>query len=113
VALAATLVPARAAALLGRHPGIDVDANRSLLAAPRAERLAALASALCRTDARSGNRTGASSVERTPVHGSDAPVQFAAEDRAGAPPAWPVLVAGDVFPFDLPPVAPALAEVDA
>ena len=113
VALAATLVPARAAALLGRHPGIDLDASRSLLAAPRAERLAALASALRRKDARSGGRTGASSAERTPVHGSDAPVQFAAEDRAGEPPAWPVLVAGDVFPFDLPPVASALAEVDA
>jgi type III secretion protein Q len=117
VALAATLVPARAAALLRRHPGIDPDASRSLLAAPRAERLAALASALRGEGDRHGGRTGtspgASSVERTPVHGSDAPVPLAAEDRAGEPPAWPVLVAGDVLPFDLPPVTPALTEIDS
>ena len=116
-ALAAVLVPARAASLLGRHPGVDADGCRSLLAAPRAERLAALASALrgqgARRGASSSAPSGPSSVERTPARGSDAPAPFAAEDRAGEPPAWPVLVAGDVLPFDLPSVAPALVEVDA
>jgi type III secretion protein Q len=117
VTIAAVLVPARAATLLGRHPGVDADGCRSLLTAPRAERLAALASALrgqgARRGARVGAPSGASSVDRTPAGVSDAPAPLAAEDRAGEPPAWPVLVAGDVLPFDLPAVAPALAEVDA
>ncbi len=100
VALAASLLPERAAALLSRHPGFDPDACRSLLAAPRTERLAALASAL---------RGGV----RPPVRAADAPSPLPDEDPAGAPPAWPVLQPGDVLPFDLPAVAPSLAEVDA
>ncbi len=100
VALAATLVPARAAALLARHPGIDVGESRSLLAAPRAERLAALAAAL-----RTAPRTG--------IRGADACVLSQGEDSGGERPAWTVLRPGDVLPFDLPVVAPALTEVDA
>jgi type III secretion system YscQ/HrcQ family protein len=99
-ALAAALVPARAAALLARHPGIDPDESRSLLAAPRAGRLGALAAAL-RVGARSG------------VRGTDPWASRPVEDSAGERPAWPVLQPGDVLPFDLPTVAPALTEVDA
>lgn len=96
VALAAALAPARAAALLGRHPGVDPDRIRALLAAPRADRLAALASAL-----------------RPPEREADGPGTRGARDGAEGAPAWPVLEPGDVLPFDLPPVAPALALLDA
>lgn len=100
VALAASLVPGRAAALLSRHPGFDLDACRSLLSAPRTERLAALASAL-RGGVRPGDRA------------ADAPSSLPDEDPAGELPAWPVLQPGDVLPFELPTVAPSLTEVDA
>jgi type III secretion protein Q len=87
-ALAAALVPARAAAVLARHPGVDPEESRSLLSAPRAERLAALASAL----------RGEPGVE---------------QGQAEEPAAWPVLRNGDAIPFDLPVAAPALAQLDA
>jgi type III secretion protein Q len=116
VALAALLVPARAAALLARHSGVDADRCRSLLAAPRAERLDALASALRgqggRRDPPAGAGPAGWSADRTPAHGSNGPVPLLAGERAGEPPAWPVLGAGDVLPFDLPVVAPALVEVE-
>jgi len=98
-ALAAVLLPGRAAALLSRHPGIDEEGSRSLLAAPRAHRLATLALAL-RSEARLG------------VRGADAFALHPAEDSAGDRPAWPVLPPGDVLPFELPSVAPALATMD-
>ncbi len=100
VALAASLAPARAAALLSRHPGVDPDECRSILSASRAERLGALAEALT-----AGMRSG--------VRGTDATAPVPAEDSAGEQPAWPVLQPGHVLPFDLPTVAPALAEMDA
>ncbi len=96
VVLAAALAPARAAALLGRHPGVDPERIRALLAAPRADRLAALASAL-----------------RPPEREADGPGTCGARDGAEGAPAWHVLEPGDVLPFDLPPVAPALALLDA
>ena len=99
-ALAAVLVPGRAAALLARHPGVDEEGSRSLLAAPRAQRIATLASAL-----RSGARRG--------VRGADAFAHHPPEDSTGEQPAWPVLLPGDVLPFELPAVAPALATMDA
>ncbi len=77
-----------------------MDGSRSLLAAPRAERLAALAAAL-----RTAPRTG--------MRGADARAFPQVEDSGGEQPAWPVLQPGDVLPFDLPAVAPALTEVDA
>jgi type III secretion protein Q len=113
VALAAALVPARAEALLGRHTGVDPDERRAILAAPRAERLAVLASALRGPGARSGTWSGAPSAERTTGRGSDESAHLPAGDRAGGPSAWPVLVRGDVLPFDLPAVAPALTEMNA
>lgn len=100
VALAASLLPGRAVALLSRHPAVDPEACRSLLAAPRSERLAALALAL-----RSGVQPG--------VRAADTPAPLPGEDPAGEPPAWPVLQPGDVLPFELPAVATSLTEVDA
>ena len=110
-ALAASLVPDRAAALLGRHRGVDPDSCRTLLEAPRADRLAALAEAL-----RSGTEEGPSAAERSggrpAVRGSSAAAQFTDRDPAVEPPARTVLRGEDMLPFDLPSVAPALAAVD-
>jgi len=95
-ALAAALLPARAAALLARHPGVDPEAVRSLLAAPRAGRLAELAAAL-----------------RTPVRAADPARCAEPGDPADPAPAWPVLLAGAMLPFDLAVVSPALGQLDA
>jgi type III secretion protein Q len=111
-ALAAALFPARAAAVLARHPGVDPDESRSLLAAPRAERLAALASAL-RVDPCVDRGDPPTSAVRTRVR-RPAPLEpGGGPGHAGEPAAWPVLQTGDVLPFELPAAAPALAQLDA
>ncbi len=102
-ALAAALVPARAAAVLARHPGVDPELSRSLLTAPRADRLAALASAL----------RGVPSAERPRVRRPDGPDTGGSPGQAGEPPAWPVLLPGDMLPFELSAAAPALVRLDA
>jgi type III secretion protein Q len=111
-ALAAALVPARAAAVLARHPGIDPDESRSLLAASRAERLATLAAALRGAPAEEGGDP-TPSTGRTWVRRADGLGPGAGSEQAGEPAAWPVLQSGDVLPFELPVVAPALAQLDA
>ena len=111
-ALAVALVPARAAAVLARHPGVDPDESRSLLAAPRAERLAALAAALRGTPGVEGG-AASPSTGRTRVRRPDALEPGAGPGQAGEPAAWPVLQTGDVLPFELPVAAPALAQLDA
>jgi type III secretion protein Q len=101
VALAATLVPARAASLLGRHLGVPPDDALAGSSSSRSDRLHALASAL---------RAG--SGEQTRVRGTD-PWNDPEEGEAGDPaPAWSVLSESDVLPFDLRTVSAAIAEVD-
>ncbi len=112
-ALAAVLVPGRAAALLARHPGVDEGESRSLLAAPRARRLATLASALRCGGVRRISPSVNPSEARPVVRGADAGALHPAEDSTGERPAWPVLLPGDVLPFELPAVAPALTTMDA
>jgi type III secretion protein Q len=112
-ALASALAPARAAAVLARHPGIDPDESRSLLAAPRADRLAVLASALRGPSAGEAAGSAAPSAGRTQVRRLDAPEPGGGPGQAEAPAAWPVLQSGDVLPFELPVAAPALAQLDA
>ncbi len=112
VALAATLVPGRAASLLGRHLGIGPgDASRQISSC-RADRLRALAEAL-RTDP-GGARvpTESGSGEKTLVRATD---QSRKREDAGTedpPPAWRVLSGSDVLPFEMRTVSPALAEVN-
>ena len=110
-ALAVSLVPDRATALLGRHRGVDPEASRKLLEAPRADRVAALAEALW-SDTRGAPSTGEGSGGQPAVRGSSGAARVGARDPAGEPPARPVLLEGHVLPFDLPSVAPALASVD-
>lgn len=110
-ALAVSLVPDRAAALLGRHPGVDPEVCRSLMAAPRADRLAVLAEAL-RSGARGALPACDRSAGRPAVRGSSGDAPVTARDPAVGPAARAVLAAGDVLPFDLPSVAPALVAVD-
>ncbi len=84
--LAALLVPARADALLSRHPGVKPGEAGALAGVSRAERLAALAGAL-------GGGTDGTGAPGRAIPGEGAP-------------AWPVL------PFELVAAAPALALLD-
>ena len=111
-ALASALAPARAAAVLARHPGIAPDESRSLLAAPRADRLAVLASALRAPSGGGSAGDAAPSAGRTQVRGPDAPEPGGGPAQAEESAAWPVLGSGDVLPFELPVAAPALVQLD-
>lgn len=110
--LAAALVPERAVSLLARHPAGEPGAMQALVALPGAARLERLAAFLggpaspgaAGGTTRSGSRTG--------VRAAVAAGPETAPGSADAEPAWPVLPAGDVLPFDLPRSAPALAELD-
>jgi len=107
-ALAAALVPGRAAALLARHVDPAVASAASLSGSSREERMAALAEAL----GAAAPVDGGSSAGDTPVRAADARGGALAASGAGMLPARPVLLPGDVLPFELPTVAPALAELD-
>ena len=113
VALAATLVPARAAHLLGRHLGISSAEVSQRLSSGRAGRLHALEEAL-RTAPGGGKngRTEGGAGEHTRVRGADHPPGPGEGDAEDPPPAWRVLSGNDVLPFDLRAVSATLAEVD-
>ena len=101
-ALAATIAPARAVSLLERRaagPGGAV----ALLAAAREERLSALARAL---------RAARPAAERPEDRAADPQASCRAGDSAAGGAAWPVLPGGNVLPFDLPSVSPALLSID-
>jgi type III secretion protein Q len=101
VALAATLVQARAAILLGRHLGVPPGEALAGSSSSRSDRLRALAEAL---------RVG--SAEHTQVRGTDTPIGPEEWEAAGPAPAWSVLSGSDVLPFDLRTVSSAIAELD-
>ena len=113
VALATTLVPARAASLLGRHLGIPSGEVSQRISSGRARRLHALEEAL-RTGPGGGThiRTEGGSGEHTRVRGADHPPEPGEGDAEDPPPAWRVLSGSDVLPFDMRTVSAALAEVD-
>jgi type III secretion protein Q len=111
VALAATLVPDRAARVLDRHLGVELPEVRAQVSAARGNRLRRLAEALGSTG--SGERPGGEpgAVEHTAVRDADLAGRLAAGESGEAPPAWRVLSGKDVLPFELRTVSPALAEV--
>ncbi|MCX5730941.1 MAG: hypothetical protein NTY18_06220, partial [Deltaproteobacteria bacterium] len=104
VALATTLVPARAASLLGRHLVIPSGEVSQRISSGRARRLHALEEALRTWPGGSG--------EHTRVRGADHPPEPGEGDAEDPPPAWRVLSGSDVLPFDMRTVSAALAEVD-
>jgi type III secretion protein Q len=112
VALAATLAPARAARLLGRHLGIPPADASARLSSCRAERLNALAEALVPLPGSRRGRPGVPSVEHTRVRETDDSTWIDGGETEAPRPAWRVLTGSEVLPFDLRPVSPALAEVD-
>jgi type III secretion protein Q len=112
VALAATLVPGRAASLLGRHLGIDPGDARQQISSGRADRLRALAEALRTVPGGARGVPESGSGENTLVRGTDPPRQAEYTGNEDPPPAWRVLSAGRVLPFEMRTVSPALAEVN-
>jgi type III secretion protein Q len=112
VSLAAALAPSRAAVLLGRHPGVSADEVAALLALGRPERLRLLADVLRGRAGAEPHRGGPPADDRTQVRQADPSRRGADEEPDASSSAWRVLPPRDVFPFDLKPVSPALAEVD-
>jgi type III secretion protein Q len=105
-ALAAALVPGRAAALLARHADPDVAGAAVLSKASREERVAALAAALGAAPAGGGPAAG-----DTPVRATDVRRGVVLAPGGGAPAARAMLPPGGVLPFELPPVPAALTEL--
>ena len=112
VALAATLIPGRAAHLLGRHLGIPPGEAGQQLSSGRAGRLHALEEALQRSPGGTRNRSEGGSGEHTRVRGADHAGEPGEGHAADPPPAWRVLSGGDVLPFDLRAASTALAEMN-
>ena len=111
VALAVTLVPGRAASLLGRHLGIDPGDASQQVSSGRPARLRALAEALRTVPCGAGGQPEGGSGESTRVRGVDPPRHGGDAGPEDPPPAWRVLSGSDVLPFELRTVSPALAEV--
>jgi type III secretion protein Q len=108
-ALAAALLPGRAAALLSRRlRGCDP----SLAGSPRAHRLAALAASISVEARAPGHGTTGADGARTRVRAEHREVGSIEPRGAETAPAWPVLAAEDVLPFPLPATAPGLVHVD-
>ena len=112
VALAATLVPGRAASLLGRHLGIDPGDALQQISSGRTDRLLALAEALRTVPGGARGFTGSGSGENTLVRGTDRPREAEEAGNEDSPPAWRVLSDSLVLPFEMRTVSPALAEVN-
>jgi type III secretion protein Q len=106
-ALAAALVPGRAAALLARHVDAGLAGAAILSGASREERMAALAEAL----RGAAPVDGGTSAEDTPVRAAARREGALPAPGEGTTPARVVLSRGGVPPFDLPSVDPALAEL--
>lgn len=106
-ALAAALVPGRAAALLARHVDEGLAGAAIHSGSSREERMAALAEAL-RTAA---PIDGEAPAEDTPVRAADAGGSALPSSGEGSRAARAVLPPGGVPPLDLPSVPPALAEL--
>lgn len=112
VALAATLVPGRAASLLGRHLGIDPGDAHQQISSGRADRLRALAEALRTGPGGAGGVPESGSGENTLVRGTDPTTEDEEAGNEDPPPAWRVLSDSHVLPFEMRTVSPALALVN-